>query len=116
MGPLGVPELIFILVIALLIFGPKRLPEFGRTIGKALGEFRRASSDLKRSIDVELSAAEESRPAPVPAQAATPAVARERPAATPSEPEETADDEAESSEDPEGEAVEADEPEDGSVN
>ncbi|MDX1385093.1 MAG: twin-arginine translocase TatA/TatE family subunit, partial [Thermoanaerobaculia bacterium] len=45
MGPLGVPELIFILVLALLIFGPKRLPEIGRTIGKAMGEFRRATTD-----------------------------------------------------------------------
>lgn len=116
MGPLGVPELIFILVIALLIFGPRRLPEFGRTIGKALGEFRRASSDLKRSIDVELSAAEEPQRASVPARAATPAVARERPAAAPSEPEETEETEAESGEAVDGEAVEADEPEDGSVN
>lgn len=67
MGPLGVPELIFILVLALLIFGPKRLPEIGRTIGRALGEFRRATTDLKRSIDHELSL--EDQPAP-PAAAA----------------------------------------------
>jgi TatA/E family protein of Tat protein translocase len=76
MGPLGVPELIFILVIALLIFGPKRLPEFGRTIGKALGEFRRASNDLKRSIDVELSAADDKRPTTASAPAPTSAVSR----------------------------------------
>ncbi len=64
MGPIGVPEMLFILVIALLIFGPKRLPEFGRTIGKALGEFRRASTDLKRSIDVEVMSTEPTRPEP----------------------------------------------------
>ena len=66
MGPIGIPEMLFILVIALVIFGPKRLPEFGRTIGKALGEFRRATSELKRSIDVEMTAVE-------PASRATPA-------------------------------------------
>ncbi|MCL4839818.1 MAG: twin-arginine translocase TatA/TatE family subunit [Thermoanaerobaculia bacterium] len=65
-GSLGFPELLFILVLALLIFGPKRLPEIGRTIGKGLAEFRRASNDLKRSIDTEILAADsaERRPAP----------------------------------------------------
>ena len=53
-GSLGIPEILFILVVALLIFGPRRLPEIGRTIGRALGEFRRATTDLKRSIDTEL--------------------------------------------------------------
>lgn len=61
-GPLGVPELIFIFVLALLIFGPKRLPEMGRTIGKALGEFRRATSDLKSSFDAEMSLEDEPQP------------------------------------------------------
>ena len=51
---LGVPELIFILMLALLIFGPKRLPEIGRTIGRGMSEFRKASNDLKRSINTEL--------------------------------------------------------------
>jgi TatA/E family protein of Tat protein translocase len=53
-GPLGVPELLFILVLALLIFGPRRLPEMGRTLGKAMGEFRRATTELKRSINTEI--------------------------------------------------------------
>lgn len=57
---IGGPELLVILVIALLVFGPKKLPEFGRTIGKGLAEFRRASNDLKRSLDDEI-AAEETR-------------------------------------------------------
>ena len=39
-GPLGFPEMIFIVVLALLIFGPKRLPEVGRTIGKGMAQFR----------------------------------------------------------------------------
>lgn len=58
MGPLGVPETIFIFVFALLIFGPKKLPELGRTIGKAMTEFRRASSELKATFDREMNAIE----------------------------------------------------------
>lgn len=65
LGPLGLPEVLFILVLALLIFGPKRLPEMGRMLGKGLGEFRRATEDLKRSFNTELSLDDdERRPAP----------------------------------------------------
>ena len=53
-GSLGVPELIFIFVLALLIFGPRKLPEIGRTLGRGLSEFRKASTDLKRSINAEM--------------------------------------------------------------
>ena len=53
-GSIGGTELLIILVIALVVFGPKRLPELGRTIGKGLGEFRRASNDLKRSLEDEI--------------------------------------------------------------
>lgn len=58
-GPLGLPELIFIFIIALLIFGPKRLPEIGKTVGKAFAEFRRASEELKRTVNSEISALDE---------------------------------------------------------
>ena len=54
MGPLGFPELMLILVIALIVFGPRKLPEIGRTIGKALGEFKRATDDLKNTIEREV--------------------------------------------------------------
>ena len=54
MGPLGVPEMIFIFLLALVLFGPKKLPELGRTFGKALTEFRRAQSDLKSSFEREM--------------------------------------------------------------
>jgi len=54
MGPLGWQETIFIFVLALIIFGPKKLPELGKTIGKALTEFRRASSELKSTFDREM--------------------------------------------------------------
>jgi sec-independent protein translocase protein TatA len=63
---LGVPELIFILVLALLIFGPKRLPEIGRTLGKGLTEFRRASNELKRSIETEMSEIDDTQRPAVP--------------------------------------------------
>ncbi len=63
MGPLGVPELIFIFILALLIFGPKRLPEIGRTIGKGMAEFRKASTEIKRTINTEL-ALDEAQTAP----------------------------------------------------
>jgi len=60
---LGVPEMIFILLLALLIFGPKKLPEIGRTLGKGMSEFRKASSELTRSINAELSLDEDPAPA-----------------------------------------------------
>jgi TatA/E family protein of Tat protein translocase len=72
-GPLGVPELLFILVLALLLFGPKRLPEIGRTIGKGMAEFRRATNDLKRTIETEISLEESPRrPTPVPPSGGAP--------------------------------------------
>ena len=58
MGNIGFPEMVLIFVVALLVFGPKRLPELGRSLGKGLSEFRRASSDLKNSIEREIEAAE----------------------------------------------------------
>jgi sec-independent protein translocase protein TatA len=54
MGTLGIPEMMFIFVLALLLFGPKKLPELGRTMGKALAEFRRAQSELKATFDREM--------------------------------------------------------------
>ena len=57
-GSLGVPELMMIFVVALLLFGPKNLPKIGRTMGRALGEFRRASNDFKRTIEEEVSTSE----------------------------------------------------------
>ncbi len=51
MGPLGVQELIIIFLVALVLFGPKKLPELGKTIGKAITEFRRAQSELKSTFE-----------------------------------------------------------------
>jgi TatA/E family protein of Tat protein translocase len=58
MGPLGWQETIFIFILALLIFGPKKLPELGKTIGKAMTEFRRASSELRSTWDREMATLE----------------------------------------------------------
>lgn len=57
-GSLGVPELLFIFGLALLIFGPRKLPEIGRTLGRGMAEFRKASADVKRTINAELIADE----------------------------------------------------------
>jgi TatA/E family protein of Tat protein translocase len=51
---LGVPELILIFIVALIVFGPKRLPEIGRTLGKAMGEFKKATDDLKNTVEREV--------------------------------------------------------------
>jgi TatA/E family protein of Tat protein translocase len=50
---LGLPELIVIFVIALLIFGPKKLPELGKALGRGIAEFKRATQEIKETIDVE---------------------------------------------------------------
>jgi TatA/E family protein of Tat protein translocase len=52
------PELILIFAVALLLFGPRKMPQIGRSIGRALGEFRRASNDFKRTIEDEVAADE----------------------------------------------------------
>jgi sec-independent protein translocase protein TatB len=51
---LGMPEMIFIFLLALVIFGPKKLPELGRQMGKFLAEFKKASNDFKNQLEVEM--------------------------------------------------------------
>lgn len=53
-GSLGVPELLLIFAVILIVFGPRRIPEIGRTLGKALGEFRKATDDFKSTIEREV--------------------------------------------------------------
>lgn len=48
---IGLPELIVIMVVALLVFGPKKLPEIGKAIGKGLSELKRATDDIKSTIE-----------------------------------------------------------------
>ncbi len=54
LGSIGMPELIIIFVIALIIFGPRKLPELGRSLGKSINEFKRASNELKNTLDEEI--------------------------------------------------------------
>jgi sec-independent protein translocase protein TatA len=53
-GSIGGPELLLIFVVALLIFGPRKLPELGKTLGRGLAEFRRAANDLRDSLETEV--------------------------------------------------------------
>ena len=53
-GSIGMPELMIILLIALIVFGPRKLPELGRSLGRSLGEFKRASNELRHTLDEEI--------------------------------------------------------------
>jgi TatA/E family protein of Tat protein translocase len=63
MGPIGFPEMLVILVVALIIFGPRKLPELGRSLGRSINEFKRASNELKSTLDEEIRAEERKAPA-----------------------------------------------------
>ena len=67
MGSLGWPEILIILVIALIIFGPRKLPELGKTLGQSLAQFRRASEDFKRTWEEEVEIEKRKLDAPPPA-------------------------------------------------
>jgi sec-independent protein translocase protein TatA len=54
LGSLGMPELIVIFVIALIIFGPRKLPELGRSLGRGIAEFKKATTDLQTKLEVEI--------------------------------------------------------------
>lgn len=71
MGNIGIPEMLFIFALALLVFGPKRLPELGRSLGKGLAEFKRATSGLRDSIESEIRNAEVEANNPKPPEAGT---------------------------------------------
>jgi sec-independent protein translocase protein TatA len=67
-GSIGMPELVIILMIALIIFGPRKLPELGRSLGKSLGEFKRASNELRNTLDEEIRLEEQRSTPPRPAE------------------------------------------------
>ena len=65
MGPIGFPEMLVILVVALIIFGPRKLPELGRSLGRSINEFKRASNELRNTLEEEIRL-EEQKPEPKP--------------------------------------------------
>jgi sec-independent protein translocase protein TatA len=85
LGSIGMPELIIIFVIALVIFGPRKLPELGRSLGKSLAEFKRASNELRSTLEEEIRLEDqktrvepprtETAPGPVQTQTEEPVVA-----------------------------------------
>ena len=77
MWNIGMPEMLIILVLALIIFGPRKLPELGRSLGKSLGEFKRASNELRSTLDEEIRLEEQrsAQQAAKPQPPATPTMA-----------------------------------------
>ena len=84
-GSIGMPEMLIILVIALIIFGPRKLPELGRSLGKSLAEFKRASNELKNTLEEEIRL-DEQRTAQEAAKAKEPHEAAPAPIAEASQP------------------------------
>jgi TatA/E family protein of Tat protein translocase len=83
---LGMPEMIFIFLLALVIFGPRKLPELGRQLGKALGEFKKASNEFKNQLETEMlniELEERARKQPEPSPTILPAEKLLEPAVTP---------------------------------
>jgi sec-independent protein translocase protein TatA len=57
-GSIGLPELVIIFIIALLVFGPKKLPEVGKSVGKAIRDFKKSTEDIKDKFEEEIRAEE----------------------------------------------------------
>ena len=84
MGPIGFPEMVIILVIALVVFGPRKLPELGRSLGRSLNEFKKASNELRSTLEDEIRIEEQRDTRAKPESEAKPAATAAH--ATPAEP------------------------------
>ena len=82
LGSIGMPELFVIFVIALIIFGPRKLPELGRSLGRSINEFKRASNELRNTLEDEIRV-DEQRAVDDKRAAAAAAAAAPAPAASP---------------------------------
>jgi sec-independent protein translocase protein TatA len=79
-GSIGMPELIIIFVIALIIFGPRKLPELGKSLGKSIAEFKKASNELRNTLEEEIRIEEQKEASAKPAQPAAPTATTAPPA------------------------------------
>ena len=77
MGSIGMPELVVIFVIALIIFGPRKLPELGKSLGRSINEFKRACNELRNTLEDEIRV-DEQRTRAEPTRAAAAARPRRR--------------------------------------
>jgi sec-independent protein translocase protein TatA len=84
-GSIGMPELIIIFVIALIIFGPRKLPDLGRSLGKSISEFKRASNELRSTLEEEVRVDEQKAAAAKPVAPAD-TTPQSTPQSTPGQP------------------------------
>jgi len=89
-GSIGMPELIIIFVIALIIFGPRKLPELGRSLGKSIAEFKKASNELRNTLEEEIRL-EEQKDAAKASQSQGASAVTQAPTAPHAEPAQAAD-------------------------
>ena len=81
--PIGVWEMVIILIIALIVFGPRKLPELGRSLGKSLREFKSASNELRNTLDEEIRVEDRQRPAAAASTSTAPASSAQPAASAP---------------------------------
>jgi Tat protein translocase TatB subunit len=79
-GSLGIPEILLIFVVVLIVFGPRRIPEIAQMLGKGLGEFRKATDDIKNTLEREVRLEELKKIAPAASTFDYQSVSRSEPA------------------------------------